>query len=355
MLEIFKKIAKTTKFIDNSIKKRGLIITLKLSVLFLIKKIKEILSKQKDIKIYFKQIIFKQKIAPTSIYIEPTNICNANCIFCAYQFYNAKRGFMDFETLDSVLKESKSIGIDYINLTPFAGEILTDKNIINKIKLIKSYKFTSIETYSNLLNLHQFNIMEFLNCGLTELHISAAPLDKNLFERIFRVKKYDIFLKNLQNLLKKFNEANTKTIKKISISFRSPITLNECINLPDYKNYIEKHVSENVNVSAMNTFDSWMGVIKETDLIKGMKIAKPNGKKLIPCSRLSNVQVLSNGDMRICGCRFNNKSKKDIFYIGNIKNISIKEAYNSNIVHEIKKSFLKNNPPIECQKCSWYS
>ena len=39
----------------------------------------------------------------------------------------------------------------------------------------------------------------------------------------------------------------------------------------------------------------------------------------------------------------------------NKDNISISDAYNSQKVIGIKKSFLRNNPPEECQKCSWYS
>lgn len=318
-------------------------------------KITALIRKIDNLQIFLIQVIFKKTTSPNAIYIEPTNICDANCIFCAYQFYGAKKGCLNIETLKKILNEAKEIGVKNINLTPFAGEILVDNNILGKINLIKEYKFDKVGTYTNLLNLHNIDTKKFLNSGLTELHISSAPLKKDLYEKIYRVNKYDIFLKNLIHLLKVFNNSNRKTIKNIYLEFRSPLTFHECINLPDYILHVKELITENINVSSMNVFDSWMGAIKETDLINGMNIAKPNGKKIIPCSRLNIVQILSNGDIRVCGCRFNNKSKKDVFYVGNISKVSIKNAYNSNTVYKIKKGFITHDPVIECQKCSWYS
>lgn len=318
------------------------------------KYIKKNYQKFKNIYIFASQIVLKRK-SPSIIFIEPTNICNANCIFCAYQFYQAEKNKMDIKMLKKILDESKDLKIKTINLTPFAGEILTDKNILDKLKIIRSYNFKEVKTYTNLINLHKIDINDFLNSGITELHISAAPLERELFEKIFRVNAYKLFLNNLITLLDRFNKSKNKTVKKIFIEFRSPMKLEECIKLPDYVNNIKNLISKDITIGAMCTFDSWMGVIRKKDLLEGMKIAKPNGKKIIPCSRLNNIQILANGDMRGCGCRFNNQKMEDIFYLGNIKNTTIKSAYNSKKLIKTKESFFLKNPPVECQKCSWYS
>lgn len=305
--------------------------------------------------IAFLQVFLHKKLSPKAIYIEPTNICNANCIFCAYQFYGAKKKVMNHEVLVKVLEESKKMEVKNINLTPFAGEIFTDKSIIDKLELIKKYSFKNISTYSNLIEIHKVDIRSFLNSGITDFYISTSPLREDLYEKIYRSKKYSRFLDNLEMFLIAFNTIEEKTIKKVSIEFRSNMSLEDCINLEDYKKRIEPLITKNITVSAMTIFDSWMGVISQDNLLDGMKIAKQNGKKISPCSRLNNVQVLSNGDMRVCGCRFNNESDKDIFLIGNIQDISIIDAYNSSYVYKIKKDFILGNPPTECQKCSWYS
>lgn len=44
-------------------------------------RLKYFLHKINDIKIAIIQVVLKKNEIPVSIYIEPTNICNANCIF----------------------------------------------------------------------------------------------------------------------------------------------------------------------------------------------------------------------------------------------------------------------------------
>jgi radical SAM domain protein len=319
------------------------------------RRLKYFLHKIKDIEIAIMQVVFKKNAIPVSIYIEPTNICNANCIFCAYQFYKAPKKVMDLDMLEIILREAKKLQIKRLDLTPFAGDILTDKNILDKIELIKKYNFESVCTYTNLLNLHKIDVDRLLLSGLTEIYISASPLDKDLHKKIFRNNKYNYFLDNLVLILDKFNKNQHKTVKKINIEFRSNISLKQCLELPDYLNKIKSLINKSITVGSMQVFDSWMGAIDQNDLLEGMYIAKQNGIKRIPCSRLNNIQILSNGDIRVCGCRFNNQAKEDIFLLGNIKDMSIYKAYNSEKVRNIKKKFIIGNPPIECQKCSWYS
>lgn len=321
---------------------------------FLQSKSRRIIDKSKDLIFAIKQIILKKKLPPTRIQVEVTNICNANCIFCAYQFYKAKKQTMTMETLNKVAAEIKELGIKNIDMTPFAGEIFTDKDIMKKIEVLKSCNPKRLLTYSNLIDLRNTSIPEILNSGITDLHISSAPLDEDLFRKIFRNVSYKQYLQNLIDLLTLFKNTKSKTLTQITIEFRSPMPIEKCIELPDFKNNIAELLTDEVSVGARTVFDNWMGVIKGSDLLPGMTIAKSNGKKIIPCDRLNSVQVLSSGDMRVCGCRFNHRSNKDIFYIGNIHETSILEAFNSEAALAIKKRFITFNPPLECRKCSMY-
>ena len=45
---------------------------------------------------------------------------------------------MDLDMLEIILREAKKLQIKRLDLTPFAGDILTDKNILDKIELIKT-------------------------------------------------------------------------------------------------------------------------------------------------------------------------------------------------------------------------
>ena len=63
------------------------------------------------------------KNIPDILYIETTNTCNANCIFCAYQYDKRPKTTMPFELLSKAVNEYKLAGGKKINFSPFASSI----------------------------------------------------------------------------------------------------------------------------------------------------------------------------------------------------------------------------------------
>lgn len=55
--------------------------------------------------------------------------------------------------------------------------------------------------------------------------------------------------------------------------------------------------------------------------------------------RLNMLQVLANGDSRICGCRYNNNNytKEDVFYVGNAYHENVIDLYNKQRVYDLKQ------------------
>ena len=155
-------------------------------------------------------------------------------------------------------------------------------------------------------------------------------------------------------LLESFQLVNDKTIRRIGVSFRADRTLEECKTMPDYKKYVEPYLCGGVSVSSVRNYDSWNGAIKANDLLRGMKIKNANFLKILPCSRLFVVQCASNGDLRLCGCRYNPFVNEHELFLGNIKNHTILEVYSSLKTRRIFNSFFMNKLPEICKKCSWY-
>lgn len=287
-----------------------------------------------------------KNIVPDILQIEPTNICNANCIFCAYQYDKRPKNTMTFELLSKVINEYKSLEGKKINFSPFAGEIFVDKDILKKIKFVSNIGFDVITTYTNALLFHKFKIEEILNSGLTRINISLAPPIKDSYIKIYRNKNYKQLMINIKSLLKNFNTQKEKTINEISIEFRSNISMQEIEKLEDYQIYIKPYLSENIRISCMRVFDSWMGMIGQNDLLDGMLIKDHNFTKNTPCMRLNTLQITANGDSRVCGCRYNNNdyTKEDIFYVGNAYNESVINMYNKQKVSDLKQSFIQQAP-----------
>ena len=293
---------------------------------------------------------------PDILYIETTNTCNANCIFCAYQYDKRPKTTMPFELLSKAVNEYKLAGGKKINFSPFAGEIFVDQDILKKINYVYKIGFDLITTYTNALLFHKFKIEDILNSGLSQINIYLSPPIEESYLKIYRNKNYKQLMLNIESLLKAFNIINQKTIKKISIEFRSNISMQEIEELEDYKLYIKPYLNENIKIVCMRIFDSWMGMIQKDDLLDGMHLKNHNSPKKTPCRRLNMLQVLANGDSRICGCRYNNNdyTKEDVFYIGNAYHENIIDLYNKQRVYDLKQSFYNQNLPLECQLCSWY-
>ncbi|MFT6991678.1 MAG: MoaA/NifB/PqqE/SkfB family radical SAM enzyme [Paraglaciecola sp.] len=293
-------------------------------------------------------------LVPEQLFIETSNICNANCIFCGYQFDKRKKKIMDGEMFNNILTEYKGIGGKVVNFTPYAGEVFMDKDFLKKVQYSHTLGFQQLNTYSNLTLAHKFGSHEILSSGLTSLAISTAPFESTLYEKIYRTKHYEQMLENLVDLLTCFQSNHIDfTVKNIRVEFRANMSLRECRELPDFKK-IEHLLSDRVTLSAMTEYDSWMGMIKPVDFLPGMKFKSPEFEKKSPCDRLFMLKINSDGSYRACGCRYDYSVVTDEFLIGHISDMSILEAYNSEILESMKNSFPNGCPPDACKKCSWY-
>ena len=290
---------------------------------------------------------------PKQLHVETTNICNADCVFCAYRYDKRKKKIMSEEQLRKILTEYRDIGGTIVNFTPYAGEVFSDRRFLQKVKIANELGFDEINTYSNITLIDKFGVDEVLQSGLTYIAVSTSPLDKESYSSIFQSHLYERMLENLVQLAKRYHELENKTVKKILISFRSDRPIEKIRLMKDYEK-IEPYIHGNVKEDCMQTFDTWMGVIKETDLLPGMQTKSYDFKKPKPCDRLYMLKVTSNGKMRACGCRYDYSKQEDNFYIGHTDSMTLAEGYNSKRVHELKQSFVDGNIPDECRKCSWY-
>jgi hypothetical protein len=267
------------------------------------------------------QIYFSRKKIPAALFIELTNRCNANCIFCAYQYDTSTKVELDTALCNKALLEYKNIGGEAVDFTPLVGEVLLSKNFFECVEFAHSLGFKSISTYTNLLRAHKIDMKRLLCSGLTQLHVSTAPLEEDIYKKIYRNKNYRQFLLNIENLLITFNALTQKqrSVQEIFIEFRADRSYQECIVSDDFKRCIEPHLSPQIIIGAFNRYDNWGGIIQETDLLEGMQILHTKQNKRLPCSRLSNIQVNADGQIRSCGCRFNPLKDEDPFVLGNIK------------------------------------
>lgn len=293
-----------------------------------------------------------QKITlPRKLIINSTNICNANCIFCGYQYKIDKNSTIDIDTVRRVTIEYAKFHPDsFISFTPTVGDPLIDKDIFIKVNMAKEAGIKRIQFYTNGILLKK-RLDELLSSKLDNLEISLAEFHEENYKKIYRSKNYSLVLDGVHCLLKRLKQEG-KTLP-VKLNFRSSRPLSQIIKSEDFIKYIKPYLTDYIFMSDTEEYDNWMGLISQNDLIPGMKIGSPETSIKSPCIRLFDLQLLENGDIRLCGCRFN-KTVFDDLIIGNINKNSLEEIWFSEKSYELRKDFFKGITPEVCKNCSYY-
>lgn len=289
------------------------------------------------------------EIRPWNLHMEVTNICNANCIFCAYQFQTRKKMVMGKEVYSKALNDYCFMGGGEFRLETCVGDPLVDPNFIERVRQARSHpEITKITTLTNGVNIDKIGVKELLRSGINEIGISTGPWDENLYELIYRSKDYHRVRSNVTELLKKNLELGEPI--RIKLLFRTNLSMKKTLALPDYQTI--RHLAHEIEFNT--DFDTWLGEIKQKDLLEGMYIRPLSKLEKGPCYLLyDGPTIFVDGKVGLCGCRDFNADSELI--IGNILESSLLDLWQSESVRRLRKRFWNEEFPDICKKCSNYA
>lgn len=297
---------------------------------------------------------------PPMLTLEVTNICNANCLFCAYQYqggFRQGRGIMPEVVFEKALYEYKLMGGSSVGFTPIVGDPLLDPHIIERISKAHSLgMWTGL--YTNGIRLNHIDVRKLLESGVSTLVVSTAPLKKEIYELLYRKPLYDDVLHGLRKLLIARNHFRPDLV--VNIAFRSHIPMKEALSLTDFRREILPLLTRgDLRNLIVNTrgFDTWGGQIKQEDLVGMMRLALPPLIKRRPCSWTWGLTVTWEGQVRACVCRFENtadRDGKDDLYLGNIMKTSLGEIWAGPEIRRLRRRFISGDLPWLCRKCTLY-
>lgn len=210
----------------------------------------------------------QSQVLPRKATFNVVNICNANCVFCAYQYIEDANSIMSNELFDTITKQYAQFHPDsFISLTPTVGDPLVDKDIFKKVEIAKKNGIKRVQFYTNAILLKR-RLDELLAAPLDNLEVSLGDFDEEEYKLIYRVDKYKLVLEGISLLLQRLKAAKNPLRVDIQLRHRRPFQ--EILKSPDYIKFIEPFLTEHISISNTERFDSWMGMIKETDLLPGM-------------------------------------------------------------------------------------
>ena len=297
---------------------------------------------------------YQEKKLPRKAIFNTVNTCNANCVFCAYQYKRDESLIMSNEIFTEFTEQFGRLNPEgWVTLSPTVGDPLVDPDLFEKIRILKEVPFPKVQFYTNgiLLN-KKGNIDKILQSSLDLLIISFPDFNEEEYRKIFRTDQYLSSMEGIHELLAKHKKLDSNLGVSINLRPARPIEVIKKEN--DFKKFIQPYLSPRVILSYMKSFDNWTGLIKPGDLPPGMVLSKDRKRKNpIPCRRLFDVMFLATGDVKLCGCRFNGTVFDDLM-IGNIKNNTLEEIWFGVKAMTIRENFFDYEYPSICLDCSLY-
>ena len=283
--------------------------------------------------------------------LETTNICNANCTFCGYRFMKRPKKIMPWEVFEKAVAEFSRSGGGTINFTPTVGDPLVDKKLVEKIRYARKFKnILGVFLYTNGLLLSRFDLKTLLSSGLTRLAISTFIGSREGYKKYYGKDKYDQIISELLGVAKMNQELGRPVM--ITLHLRVEGDKNKWMSSLEYKE-IAPLIGEQ-NISWLNEYDHWGGLIRKEDIPEGTNICVPiTIKKKIesPCFELyRRVHILADGNVGSCVCV---DLESDI-KIGNLKESTLEQIWHGEPLKQYRKDWIKGNLPKPCINCTRY-
>jgi len=321
--------------------------------------LRKILYELDSIRALFLYPFYKQKIIPSlekkirTLTLETTNICNANCVFCAYQYQERPKGIMSMDLFKKVIDEYESCGGGNIGLTPTVGDPLVDTHIVERIQYARSKKhIQTIGMYTNMISLRKVGVEALIKSGLSDLIVSMSGFDSDMYKRVYRSDAYNQVVENIKVFMGVNKSLGNPVNFKIAMRVDRP--LHEVFSSPTLQEVMKEIGRSNIDVKF--AYDNWGGLISKKDMSGNMKIRSSRSfrkPRISPCTELySGLTVYWDGTVGACGCRDVNASK---LVIGNANEEELMSIWRGEPLKRLRNEFL--TPAIKdiCNTCSHYN
>jgi radical SAM protein with 4Fe4S-binding SPASM domain len=285
-------------------------------------------------------------LRPFELNLELTNICNADCIFCCYQFQQRPEAIMGDEVFQKAVSDYVAIAGGSVSLTPLVGDALVDPSFLERVRYIRGFpQIDRIFLTTNGILLDRFGIAEILTSGITSIDISTSGFDEDSYKRIYRSVMYRRMRDNVTLLIEE--NASRGFPVNISIGIRTDRPIEQVMQDPDFQPILKHRPA----IDYVHYYSTANGRITPALLSPTMKLRPPR-RKSETCANLYNgPTVAPNGDVLACSC-FDAMDAAPDLRIGNILEDSLLEIYTGRLMRQLREQF---NPMgclnTTCSRC----
>lgn len=275
---------------------------------------------------------------PFYIDVELTNVCNLKCIMCSRQIMTRKLGYMDWGIYKRIIDETSryEAGVRFVRF----GEPFLHEEIIEMSKYARNGNVLLFISTNGLL-LSEEVCRKIVTTRIDEVRFSMQGTDRAEYENIRVNGDYDLFVKNVRLLLQVRNALGSE-VPFISLSTSVSKGTNKAKDR--FKTFWSDIVdSFNIDVTSFV-------YVEHLDQVKEYLDDELVDRTHKPCTDvMTKLAVNWNGDITACCNDYDGE-----LVIGNIRNISIKDAWESGKLNRIREIVGKacNHERIAlCSKC----
>ena len=277
---------------------------------------------------------------PERLHIQTISYCNAKCLFCAYPHVADKvtHGIMKDDVYRKIIDEAALYRPKRIALL-LMNEPLLDRKLPERIAYAKEKMGDSTEVTitSNGSILTPKIINSLIDSGLDRIKISIQGLTRDTYEKIMGLN-YQRTFDGINRLVETMKERKAKK-PRVVLSM-----VNVGHNEDEIRQYKRHWRKKGIKATSV-AFENKGGNIAENIELHPFGL-KPRTR----CYRFNRcAYIIYNGDLILC-CADWLRS----VVLGNVREKSIREIWQSERLNEIRNNFLKGNHallPEICQQC----
>jgi spiro-SPASM protein len=276
---------------------------------------------------------------PSVYVLDPTNICNFDCIMCPTQQISAQhKGLMDFELFSKIVDqiEDNAMALMLYNM----GESLLHPRIVDMVQYLSDKNIKTILSTNGSRLLEPLST-QLLDAGIDEMILCLDGDSAETYEKIRKRGKFDEVLKNTISFLEKAKSYHNTTC------YVQMIAMN--LNQHERKSFMERW-SQYDCIPIVTWFDTWAGQLSDgrnmsTELCPNTKIYRQS------CADLWFKMTINwNGEVILCPHDWSYQEK-----IGDLNFQTISDVWHSTKIIEIRKSHIAKKYGGICASCLEWS
>ncbi|MEA2602404.1 MAG: hypothetical protein QOF89_3396 [Acidobacteriota bacterium] len=287
-------------------------------------------------------------LRPYELHLELTNLCNANCVFCPYQFQEREVRYMPDEVFRKAVDDFVACGGGSVGLTPIVGDALIHPDFVARVRYLRSLPaIDRIWVTTNAILLDKHGIGEVLASGLTSITISTSGFDEASYRRIYRSSAYERFRRNVLELAER-NRALPEPLT-LTIGLRTDRPLDEVMRDPDFQPILACEPAIDFTWS----FTSAGGRITRETLPAGMQLRVVSSRQETCVQLYNGPIVLPDGTVMACSCVAAMDAVTDLG-IGNVLQESLADLWRNEHTARLRASFAAGGLNKTCAGCDMY-